>query len=300
ALAGGIGGTVASAVSHLAADDDRLAERFARRNLVNTYVWTADGGFYEESTQISEVRSESASGSYELSGQLSGGVSFEIDGPTVASAGITGTVGGGVSTALSKDKEEETSFELAMSLDVPDDLGQYKYSDPDDLGSGVEAVYDGDGNAVNQPGKVDAYRFMTFYLEPKRDNFEDLFETVVDPIWLERSPHPNAAALRQANQAEQKPLCWRVFHRVTFVSRILPKVSTGTEPHAEALKRVNIGSSYELVRRLDADVKGHTVDPVTFREAVRKAVHKRLPELADEHDLEHIVDILASYYEVTE
>ena len=25
-------------------------------------------------------------------------------------------------------------------------------------------------------GKVDAYRFMTFYLEPGRGNFEDLFE----------------------------------------------------------------------------------------------------------------------------
>ncbi|WP_412061792.1 LamG-like jellyroll fold domain-containing protein [Rubrivirga sp. IMCC45206] len=300
ALAGGIGGTVASAVSHLAAGDDRLAEKFARRNLVNTYVWTADGGFYEESTQISEVRSESASGSYELSGQLSGGVSFEIDSPVSVSAGITGTVGGGVSTALSKDKEEETSFELDLSLDVPDDLGQYEYEKPGDLTSGVQPVYDKDGNGVNQPGKVDAYRFMTFYLEPKRDNFEDLFETVVDPIWLEQSQHPNAAALRQANQAEQKPLCWRVFHRVTFVSRLLPDVATGTEPHAEALRQVDIGSSYELVRRLEPDVKDHTADWPTFRDAVRKAVHKRLPELADENDLEQIVDILAGYFEVTE
>ncbi len=52
---------------------------------------------------------------------------------------------------------------------------------------------------------------------------------VVDPIWLEQSNHPNAAALRQAKAAASEPECWGVFHRVTYVSRILPDYAGSTD-----------------------------------------------------------------------
>lgn len=44
--------------------DQSLPEKFATRNIANTYVWTADGGFYSETTDTMDVRQESSSGSY--------------------------------------------------------------------------------------------------------------------------------------------------------------------------------------------------------------------------------------------
>ena len=96
-----------------------------------------------------------------------------------------------------------------MKLLVPDNLQRYEYINADEqagtkeAASGVKGVYDNAGNPISQPGKVDAFRFMTFHLEPKLDIFEDLFGKVIDPIWLEQSQHPNAMALRQANQAKK-------------------------------------------------------------------------------------------------
>ncbi|MGQ4807329.1 hypothetical protein NKDENANG_00677 [Candidatus Entotheonellaceae bacterium PAL068K] len=103
-------------------------------------------------------------------------------------------------------------------MDVPGDLQK---TAPDENNE-WKPVFDADGNAATAAGKVDAYRFKTFYLDSSNRNFEDLFGKVVDPIWLAQSDHANAAARRQAHQSDKKPPCWRVFHRVTFVSRILP------------------------------------------------------------------------------
>ena len=152
---------------------------------------------------------------------------------------------------------------------------------------------------MKHPGKVDAFRFMTFYLEPKLDNFEDLFGKVVDPIWLEESTHPNAVALRQANQATKKPKCWRVFHRVTFVSRILPDFPVATAPSLEKkMKDLNIASNYELVRRLEPFVRDRTANWTEFKDAVKSAVEAYLPELSAAAELNQITLFLADYYGV--
>ena len=170
----------------------------------------------------------------------------------------------------------------------------------DDTSSGVKGVYDNKGNPVSQSGKVDAFRFMTFHLEPGLNNFEDLFGKVIDPIWLEESQHPNAMALRQANQATKKPKCWRVFHRVTFVSRILPDFPPSTAPSLEKkMKDLNIASNYELVRRLEPFVHDHTANFIQFKDAVKAAVEAYLPELSGEQDLNQIMLFLADYYGVT-
>jgi hypothetical protein len=70
------------------------------------------------------------------------------------------------------------------------------------------------------PGKVDTYRFMSFYLAPKTENFEVFFDKVVDENWLQNSISPNALALRNAKL--DKNSVWRVLYRTTFVSRIPP------------------------------------------------------------------------------
>jgi len=86
-----------------------------------------------------------------------------------------------------------------------------------DLG-GVERLGITDYNDIPLlPGeKVDRYRFMSFYLEGSTNHYNDFFNYVVDPEWLQRNSE-EARALRQAMGKPNK--AWRVLHRVTYVER---------------------------------------------------------------------------------
>lgn len=177
----------------------------SKRNIVNTYVWTADGGFFAESTETSDVRTESTSGSFTIEGSITGSIGFEVD---IFGAGMDlemeASVCGGYTTSRTKEKEAEKNFSIEVGVDPPGDLQIYH---PKPRGEGMDCVYDSDGNGINAAGKVDAYRFMTFYLDSDSRNFEDLFQKVIDSTWLAESNHPNALALRRANQSSKKPAC---------------------------------------------------------------------------------------------
>ena len=299
-IAGGMGGTIGSLID-AGNFDNELGEKFARRNIVNTYVWTADGGFYAEQTQVSQVRSTSSSGAYKLTGKGTGGFKLELESFAKSKFGLNGMLGGSLNISKSKSEEASESFSLSMQLQVPDNLQQYQYGTGGVTG-GVTPVYDqATGEPVRQPGKVDAYRFMTFSIEPSMDNFEDLFGKVIDPIWLEESTHPSAMALREANQASKKPKCWRVFHRVTFVSRILPDFAPNSGPPLlRKMKDLNIASNYELVRRLDPFVRDQTSSFAAFSDAVRSAVAHYMPALSGDTELSQITLFLADYYGVAQ
>ena len=145
-------GLTASLASALT-DNSALSKKFAKRNLVNTYVWTADGGFFAESTEISENRQESTSGSFSFSGSVGGGLS---GGGTFAgvkfNAGFDLSIGGSLNLTKTKGKDSETSFSIDVGINVPGDLQQY-----DEEGN---RIYDANHKPINLPGKVDAYRFM--------------------------------------------------------------------------------------------------------------------------------------------
>jgi len=141
-------------------------------------------------------------------------------------------------------------------------------------------AYDENGNPILRPGKVDAYRFMTFYLEPTTNNFDDFFNKVVDPIWLEQSGDPNAIALLQARQSEDKPKCWRIMHRVTFISRILPDIEAENIPPMEqTMRELHIQSNWELLKALEPFVRGKTNNCMEFGDAVRDTLRTYMPEL---------------------
>jgi hypothetical protein len=282
-------GLTASLASALT-DNSTLAKKFAKRNLVNTYVWTADGGFFAESTEISENRQESTSGSFSFSGSVGGGLS---GGGTFAgvkfNVGFDLSIGGSLHLTKTKSKDSETSFSIDVGINVPGDLQQYNEES--------NRVYDANHQPINVPGKVDAYRFMTFYLEGSSSNFAELFNKVVDPIWLEQSDHPNANAMRQAKQADKKPPCWRVFHRVTFVSRILPEfTSNAIAPVEKAMKAASIESNWELIKKLEPFVKNKTDDHAVFAKAVRQTIATYLPELEGHED--EIIKYAALYFGV--
>jgi hypothetical protein len=277
-------------------NDKTLPEKFAKRNFVNTYVWTADGGLYAESTEFTEIKQETTSTSYDFAGMAGAGVSVELEAPVIFNFSMNAMMGGHLNTTKTKSQESQNSFSINVTVDPPGDLQQYQKEEGDKV---YTRVYDAYGNPITVEGKMNAYRFMTFYLEPTKENFDDLFNKVIDPIWLSQSGHHDAIALQQAKVAEKKPPCWRVMHRVTFVSRILPSFPDETAaPMEHAMKAENIESNWELIKKLEPFVRDKTDDYVTFSDAVRNTLKTYLPEL-EPHESD-IIKYAAAYFGVQE
>ncbi|MDT0447494.1 LamG-like jellyroll fold domain-containing protein [Streptomyces hesseae] len=288
-LGGAIGGDTAPGRARDTAGS-KAGAGFSRRDLVNTYVWTADGGFFAETTETTDSVSETTSGSYSLSGSVgtSVGTSFDVMGIGI-NAQLDASIGGGMTATRARGKDASRSFGLSVACAPSGNLQQYD--------ANRKPVFDADGKPVNAPGKVDAYRFLSFYLGEDTEHFDAFFHKVVDPTWLENAGDPNAAALRQARQSDRKPPCWRVMHRVTFVSRLLPPVTTaGAAPLERTMRQLDVDSNYELVRRLDPYVKASATSLSALTDAVRTALADHLPELSP-----HAADVtgfLAQYYGV--
>ncbi len=274
------------------AQKNRVAEDFSRRSLVNTYVWTSDGGFFSESTSVTSVFQETVGGNYSFSGEIGVGAGFKFSAGASFSFEFNASLGGNLSYTRSKSEESEKSFSVDVTVETEGDLQKY---------IGLDGQYD---PITNEPltvaGKVDAYRFMTFFLEASSENYEDFFGKVIDPIWFEQSTAANAIALRQAQSSDTKPPCWRIFHRVTFVSRLLPEFGEEASPEDQqaqtekALKDLDINSNYELVQRLDPFVRNATTDYSKFVDAVHSALRTYMPELWPHRD--NIVEYLSLYY----
>jgi hypothetical protein len=252
-----------------------------KRNLVNTYVWTSGGGSFAETRTVLDSRSETTGGSFSFAFSLGAGINVDVDAVTVdVSVELSAKAGAHLELEVSKTQSTDTDFGVEVELDPERDI----------------STLDSHGRRILQPGKVDAYRFMTFYLAPDADFHDLFFNQVVDPIWLAQSDDPSAAALRKARQDAQRPACWRVVHRVTFVSRILAEVSAHADPYVQALRQLDLNSNYELVKTLEPYVTGHTATSGDFRAAVKAAVTRRLPDLLGH--LEQVTSYLAEYFGV--
>jgi hypothetical protein len=255
---------------------DRI-EGLAKRNLVNTYVWTADGGFFAESEQTMDAMEEQAGGSYSFRGM--GGVKFHWK--SVWGAGqmldveVDALFGGHIDTTVTKSQSSETAFELEVEIDkVENDLYEHTY---DEEGNWFYTLKN--GRPQKKPGKVDAYRFMTFFLAPKNDYHDLFFDKVVDQGWL-KSDDPGALALRQARDDTRRPAAWRIMHRVTYVSRVLdPLDANADDPLEKTMKALEIDSNYELIKRLEPYVANRLDSYAEFSRAVDEALQRTLPEL---------------------
>ena len=249
-----------------------------RQNLVNTYVWTADGGQFAETEQGMDTYAENASGAYAFAGMagLSANLDVSIFGAAV-SFELTAMFGGHLNLSITKTADSEHEFGVDASV-APD--------------TDITAVVG--TQRVKVPGKVDAYRWMTFYLAPRPENHDLFFNQVVDPIWLAQSGDAPAVALRQARQDTKRPAAWRVLHRVTYVSRVLAPLSDQSPPLEQALHKLDIASNYELIRTLEPLVRGRTARYADFEPAVRTAVLRYLPDLSA--DVDQILAYLVLYY----
>ncbi|WP_205648221.1 LamG-like jellyroll fold domain-containing protein [Actinomadura rubteroloni] len=266
------------------------ANGHSHRDLVNTYVWTAQGGFFSESTEATDAVTQTTSGSYSFTGKIGYSEEFSIGFFGLGlSGGFDASFGGGMSTTRTRAKNASRSFGLSVAC-APS--GNLQKRDKDG-----KAVFDAAGKPVLVPGKVDAYRFFTFYLGESGANFDDFYNKVIDPVWLANSGAADAAALRQTRQSSAKPPCWRILHRVTFISRVLPPVpAPGAPPLEKAIRAENIDSNYELIKRLEPYVRTATKGTGELATATRAALAAHLPELLP-HAPE-IIEYLTLYYNV--
>jgi hypothetical protein len=254
-----------------------------RRNMANTYVWTAAGGQFAETMQSFDTHSETAGGAYSFAGLVGTSTTVDVALATVAlTFDVQAMLGGHIEASVSKTKDSERSFGLDVALEPEQNI----------------STVDGRGRAVRQPGKVDAYRFMTFYLAPQNNHHDLFFNQVVDPIWLAQSDDPAAVALRQSRQDGKRPACWRVLHRVTYVSRVLAPLADNPSSVEQTLRSLDIDSNYELIKAIGPFVRDHTGRYADFAAAVRSAVRTYLPDLLTHIDA--IIEFLVLYYGVTD
>lgn len=169
-----------------------------KQNIVNTYVWDADGGLHSEAESFANTVQHTIGGSVSFGFSLGLGAYVNFSGffgelSAQASFNLTQT--------MSKTLATSTGFSLNVNLD------------------GVE--YKGITNHDNKPilpgQKVSRYRFMSFYLEGATKHYNEFFSQVIDPEWLAGNSE-GARALRQV-KAGKPNKTWRVLHRVTYVER---------------------------------------------------------------------------------
>jgi hypothetical protein len=171
--------------------------RAGKRNIVNTYVWDADGGLRTEAQSFANTAEHSIGGAFIMDAGLGGQGDFAVFG-----VGVELTAQATVNMTQTMTKTEARSKGIQLNVDL----------------SGVESrgVTDYDDYPILPGEKVNRYRFMSFYLEGSTNNFHDFFSYVVDPEWL-ASNSEEARALREAKGKANK--AWRVLHRVTYVER---------------------------------------------------------------------------------
>jgi hypothetical protein len=176
---------------------ENLQIRSAKRNIVNTYIWDADGGLRTESQSFANTVEHNIGGSFSLNAGLGVRAEFELG----ADVELTAQATVNMTQTMSKTELRSKGFELTVDLSGLEYKGITDYKD----------------RPILPAEKVDRYRFMSFYLEGSTNHFQDFFNYVVDPEWL-ASNDEEARALRQT-QAGKPNKTWRVLHRVTYVER---------------------------------------------------------------------------------
>lgn len=182
------------------------------RSLYNNYVWTAAGGLHKEEHSFANSYSETYTGTSTLT--FAAGLEFKADiGTPFGGYYIEADTLLGNTWTMTATKNEALSNGFALSCSIT----------PTNFLPAPILTQEADGlkfsgYAANAaPGKVDAYRYMSFLLSPAAENFTVLSQ-VVDQNWLNNSTTASAAAMREAMNNPCEP--WRVMYRTTYVSRV--------------------------------------------------------------------------------
>lgn len=240
------------------------AKHLSKRNIVNTYVWTAGGGRYAEEEACMNVYTESYTGTTTSLTGVGAALELNMAFPVVGFyLEFDYMHSSSTEVNVVKQKDQSAGFTLTSSAS-PD---PYLYPAVYD---GTDVVY-GPGPAE---GKVDAYRYLSFFLAPSQDNFKEFFGEVVDPEWLRSGRQPNAVALSEATAADNG--VWRVMHRVTYVSRIPRKFQPVPDASSAPVldKPVGLARNATLVSLVKAQIVGTSPTTIEIGEAVAKVLGK--------------------------
>lgn len=216
------------------------------RGIANRYVWTATGGLHAETEQFSSAYERTYSGFYDLT--VSGGLTAEGKFATPVGgvfASLDLLFGGHIKVQVGKRESRRRSLSLAVTAAGETLLQSYH----------AATGY----SPYPCPGKVDAYRFMSFYLPPSDRNGEEFLNRVVDREWLTFSSDPNAVALRGVQFTGHG--AWRVLHRVTYVSRVPPHFDTNPDQNVapEPVQPVAVADNPLLIALVERALNGEGV-----------------------------------------
>lgn len=205
-----------------------LLVKSGKRNIVNTYVWDADGGLHADQQSFANTVEHTIGGSFSLDASIG----FQSDVTMFgAAADLTALMNFNLTQSISKTERHSTAVQLNVDLHGVESTG----------------VTDANDRPLAPGEKVDRYRFMTFYLEGSTDNFHDFFQKVVDPEWLQ-SNSEEARALRQAKGKANK--AWRILHRVTYVERPALR-GVGQAVRNPAAESAETDATSEILRYFD-------------------------------------------------
>lgn len=267
-----------------------------QRNICNTYVWTADGGTFQENHSTMDYISSEVGNSRQRNEFIRDSMDIDI---TVAGVSAGGTVdaleNNYTNVMQTKSKTSTQGFRLETNLPPPVDIREYN-SETKMLEKRV--------------GAVDSYRWMSIWLEPSVSGTDAFFEQVVDPQWLQQSTDNNARTLRELSASlagevgNARTKAWRLLHRVTYVSRILEDVSA--DPVAEAASALpqqkkqgalmaDIGADWNLVQILEEKARG-SKDKSQIAQSIQETVRKLYPAIkAQPIFYGQVIDFLAEY-----
>jgi len=106
--------------------NDLPSRQVATRNLVNTYVWTADGGFFAESSEVMEATSEATTGFYSFQGMAGASTDIQVAiGGVATKFELDALFGGHLETTKVKGQETEKSFAIEVEVEGERDIQFY-------------------------------------------------------------------------------------------------------------------------------------------------------------------------------
>lgn len=234
-----------------------------KKDIVSTSIWTAAGGLYTENNGNASILQETYTGNYNFNWNLGAYGSFMVALP-FGGFKIEANVMGGTNWTINVVKNKESEAQIGLNVSTAPERYLKRY-----LGEKANPPF----TPKPEPGKVDAFRFMSFYLAPDKRNVNDLFTKVIDQNWLNNSGDSQAKALLQA-KAKPNNGAWRVMYRVTYVSRVPPEFqSFPNESQAPPLAEPsNLEGNNLLLTMIKAKLSVGLKSPELIGKAVREII----------------------------
>ncbi|KAJ0381918.1 hypothetical protein COL922a_013586 [Colletotrichum nupharicola] len=169
---------------HIRRAEEQLQGEYDRQSLLYTdelpsthaskYLQCIQGGTFQETNSTLDMVKSEVGGNLDTKTSLVDSDEEEVSVTNInANRSVDAMFSAHFNFVTTKDKSSEEGFELATELPPYVDI---RYQDKTT------------GEYFKTPGAVDAYRWMSFWLEPSVEATDTFFEHVLNHVWLEESP----------------------------------------------------------------------------------------------------------------